>query len=181
MYSHVAATLDPADRASICTAATIRRASGRKLETGSIGALVTGSVAVAQTTAPTCGATAAVTGVAADTSGEGVLAVSLGVELARGAKTGSPPQLASRQQVSAINAARIDCGVNGPADSRRARRTTGRCESLTQPTMPRSLPQEAGCFRRNFTLPRRRFWCACHRERIIRAGTLNAQTGPLAP
>ena len=109
------------------------------METGSTGALVTGSVALAQTTSPISGSTAALTGVAA------VIGVELAMTWDDGSagrtSLGSPPQLTSMPQASRRHAAPNDPDAVVSAAGRSARRSTGRNESLTQPTMRRSLPR----------------------------------------
>src|SRR5215213_4665892 len=57
-----------------------------------------------------------------------------------GARIGSPPQLVIKPQTSAIDAARNGRRAVGAAGGRRSRQSPGRCESLSQPTLPRPLP-----------------------------------------
>src|SRR5215218_2416111 len=98
--------VEPDERLNAGIAAMMRGSSGRYPETGSIGALVAGSIAVAQTIWPSWIASVVLTGVAAAPPGAAVIACGLG--LAGGTKRGSPPPLISMAQTRARLAALSD-------------------------------------------------------------------------
>src|SRR5919106_6591701 len=102
-----------------------------------MGALVLGSIAVAQTISPKRVATVEFTGVAAAPAAS--LVIACGDGLAGGARRSSPPQLTSMAQTSARHSAPSDRRAVVAATGRRAPRSTIQSESLTQSTMPRSL------------------------------------------
>src|SRR5918993_1548854 len=104
-----------------------------------MGALVLGSIAVAQTISPKWVATVEFTGVAAAPAASSVIACGDG--LAGGARRSSPPQLTSMAQTSARPRAPSDRRAVVAATGLRAPRPKIQSETLTEPTRPRPLPQ----------------------------------------